>query len=237
MPYGLFFSGGVDSTCVLAAMAQQKQQPIVAYTAGFDSESVPDETIDARRIAESMGAIYSEVRISRDDFWNELPSIAAALDEPCADYAIIPSYILARHASKDVKVVLSGEGGDELFGGYGRYRSAMRPRWQFQKAMRSRGALEGMNILRNKSKTWRRGFVASETLARSTDRSSLQISQATDCIDWLPHDLLIKLDRCLMAHGVEGRTPMLDPTVVDIAFRLPDRLKVCLLYTSPSPRD
>ena len=133
---------------------------------------------------------------------------------------------MAAVAGEELKVILCGEGGDELFGGYGRYRSAMRPRWQFRRAMRSRGALEGMNVLRNKSNTWRQGFAASETLASSTDRSSLQISQATDCIDWLPHDLLIKLDRCLMAHGVEGRTPMLDPSVVDVAFRLPDRLKI-----------
>ena len=54
----------------------------------------------------------------------------------------------------------------------------------------------------------------------------MQVAQAVDCADWLPHDLLIKLDRCLMAHGVEGRTPMLDPVVASVAFRLPDRLKI-----------
>ncbi|HUN45529.1 MAG TPA: asparagine synthase-related protein, partial [Stellaceae bacterium] len=56
--------------------------------------------------------------------------------------------------------------------------------------------------------------------------SLLQIAQAVDCADWLPNDLLGKLDRCLMAHGVEGRTPFLDPMVAALAFRLPDRLKI-----------
>ncbi len=57
-------------------------------------------------------------------------------------------------------------------------------------------------------------------------RTRLQIAQATDCADWLPNDLLVKLDRCLMAHGVEGRTPFLDPLVAEFAFCLPDELKV-----------
>ena len=58
------------------------------------------------------------------------------------------------------------------------------------------------------------------------DARKLQIAQASDCTDWLPHDLLLKLDRCLMAHGMEGRTPFLDPVVANFAFRLPDALKV-----------
>jgi asparagine synthase (glutamine-hydrolysing) len=67
---------------------------------------------------------------------------------------------------------------------------------------------------------------ASESVADVMGRTPLQVAQATDCADWLAHDLLIKLDRCLMAHGVEGRTPMLDSAVAEAVFRLPDRLKV-----------
>ena len=73
---------------------------------------------------------------------------------------------------------------------------------------------------------WRDGIARAETevAARFPDR--LEAAQALDCADWLPNDLLIKLDRCLMAHGVEGRTPFLDPAVADVAFRLPQRMKV-----------
>ena len=226
VPYGMFLSGGVDSSIILTLMARLNEQAVRAFTVGFSDTDAVDERPHAAAVAKALGAEHIQIDFTENDFWNIAPKVACAMDDPVADYAELPTYKLAATAGEELKVIICGEGGDELFGGYGRYRSAMRPRWQFQKAMRSRGALEGMNILRNKTKNWRRGFVASETLARSTDRSSLQISQATDCIDWLPHDLLIKLDRCLMAHGVEGRTPMLDPTVVDIAFRLPDRLKV-----------
>jgi asparagine synthase (glutamine-hydrolysing) len=65
-----------------------------------------------------------------------------------------------------------------------------------------------------------------EAEAANGGRTKLQAAQATDCADWLPHDLLIKLDRCLMANGMEGRTPFLDPVVANFAFRLPDQLKV-----------
>ncbi len=74
---------------------------------------------------------------------------------------------------------------------------------------------------------WRDGIAAAAEFGEAKPgRSKLQVAQATDCADWLPNDLLTKLDRCLMAHGVEGRTPFLDPRVAAVAFRLPDRLKV-----------
>ena len=146
--------------------------------------------------------------MSPEDFWSTVPLVTRAMDDPVADYAELPTYKLAATAGNDLKVVLCGEGGDELFGGYGRYRSAIRPWWSYRRAMRSRGALDGLNILREDSRDWRSGVAASESIAAANGRSPLQTAQATDCADWLPHDLLIKLDRCLMAHGVEGRTPM-----------------------------
>src|SRR5260370_562272 len=72
----------------------------------------------------------------------------------------------------------------------------------------------------------REGMGAAEGVGTEGGRSRLQIAQAVDCADWLPNDLLVKLDRCLMAHGVEGRTPFLDPAVAALALRLPDELKI-----------
>jgi asparagine synthase (glutamine-hydrolysing) len=69
-------------------------------------------------------------------------------------------------------------------------------------------------------------LVAAERAAATRERTRLQIAQAADCADWLANDLLTKLDRCLMAHGVEGRTPMLDNRVAAIAMRLPDKFKI-----------
>jgi asparagine synthase (glutamine-hydrolysing) len=122
--------------------------------------------------------------------------------------------------------VLSGEGGDELFGGYGRYRSVVRPLWLGGRAMRAKGQLEGLGVLRDEGPAWRDGIVAVERRLADVPGSRLQRAQALDCTDWLPNDLLIKLDRCLLAHAVEGRVPLLDPAVAAASFRLPDELKI-----------
>jgi len=92
--------------------------------------------------------------------------------------------------------------------------------------MRTRGTFDKLEVLRARSLTWRDGIVAAESQAVRPGRSRLGVAQATDIADWLPHDLLLKLDRCLMAHGVEGRTPFLDQEVCAAGFRLPDGLKV-----------
>ena len=226
VPYGMFLSGGVDSSALLAAMARLNERPVRAFTAGFPGTEVRDERAHAARVAKAAGAEHIEIAITERDFWEELPAIAACMDDPAADYAIVPTYLMARTAARELKVVLCGEGGDELFAGYGRYRAVRRPRLLGGKPMRRRGLLDGLGLLRSENARWRDGMAASERAAVGHGWSKLQAAQATDCADWLPHDLLLKLDRCLMAHGVEGRTPFLDPMVAEFAFRLPDDLKL-----------
>lgn len=226
VPYGMFLSGGVDSSVVLALMARLNDRPVRCFTAGFSGTGVADERAHARALARELGAAHSEVDFTEADFHALTPAIVASLDDPTADYAVLPTWKLAREARRDVKVVLSGEGGDELFAGYGRYRSAIRPWWLGGRMARGRGMLDGLGLLRAEATGWRDGVAAAEATENLPGRSRLQIAQAVDCVDWLPNDLLTKLDRCLMAHGVEGRTPFLDPVVAAVAFRLPDRLKV-----------
>jgi asparagine synthase (glutamine-hydrolysing) len=226
VPYGMFLSGGVDSSAVLAMMGRLNNQPVLAYTAGWDVEGAEDERAHAAVVAKAAGAQYEPIEITEAMIWEHLPDIVACMDDPAADYAIIPTWFLARRARQDVKVVLSGEGGDELFGGYGRYRRAMRPWWLGGRVMRGCGNFDKLNVLRRRPTGWRDGFAASEQDAVNGGRSRLAAAQAADVADWLPHDLLLKLDRCLMAHGVEGRTPFLDPGVAAAVFRLPDHLKL-----------
>jgi asparagine synthase (glutamine-hydrolysing) len=184
---------------------------------------VADERDAAAAAAHSVGARHERVEITQNMVWDHLPEIVAAMDDPVADYAIIPSWFLARRARQDVKVVLSGEGGDEMFAGYGRYRAAARP-FPFRRQLRAKGIFDGLGVLRQPSTGWRDGIAAAE--AGITNNSRLKTAQLTDIADWLPHDLLLKLDRCLMAHGVEGRTPFLDRQVAQFAFSLPDHLLV-----------
>jgi asparagine synthase (glutamine-hydrolysing) len=226
VPYGMFLSGGIDSAALLAVMARLNERPVLAFTAGFDVPGAADEREHAEAAAKSVGAQHERLDITRDMVWRHLPQIVACMDDPAADYAIIPSWFLARRARQDVKVVLCGEGGDEIFAGYGRYRAAMRPWFLGGKAMRAHGAFDRLDVLRPRPGAWRDGLAAAELAASANGRSRLQVAQATDIADWLPHDLLTKLDRCLMAHGVEGRTPFLDPTVAAAGFRLPDALKI-----------
>ena len=227
VPYGMFFSGGIDSTVLLAMMSRLNERPVTAFTAGFSGTQVHDERALAREIAAHVGADHHEVEFGAADFWDLLPEIAAAVDDPAADYAVLPSYKLARTArAAGIKVILSGEGGDEMFAGYGRYRRAMRWRLLGGRPMRERGALEGLGVLREESRAWRGGIEMAGEEAQGKGWTPLQRAQAVDMADWLPNDLLTKLDRCLMAHGVEGRVPFLDTKLAAFGFGLPDGLKV-----------
>ena len=226
VPYGLFLSGGVDSSAVLALMARLNERPVRAFTVGFGDTGVHDERAHAKALAGSVGAEHHEITFDEQDFWQLLPQVAASVDDPAADYAILPTWKLAREAAHELKVVLSGEGGDELFAGYGRYRSQLRPWWRGGRKLRARGIFDGLNVFRENPVAWRDGFEAAQANANLPRRSALQIAQAADCADWLPNDLLTKLDRCLMSHSLEGRTPFLDREVANLAFRLPDDLKI-----------
>ncbi len=227
VPYGVFLSGGIDSAAILTMISRQSDQRPCALTVGFSEGKVPDERSWARDVAQRCGAETIETEFSETDFWSLLPAVACALDDPCADYAILPTFKLAQLArDAGIKVILSGEGGDEMFAGYGRYRSAIRPLWRGGRAMRMRGVFDGFGLSGSAIDDWRDGLAAQEQCESAAGRNALQTAQAVDCADWLPNDLLLKLDRCLMACGVEGRTPFLDRAVADFALPLPDGMKV-----------
>ena len=92
--------------------------------------------------------------------------------------------------------------------------------------MWANGSFDKVPVLRTQHTSWRDGMAAAEARASLGGRSKLATAQTLDMADWLPHDLLLKLDRCMMAHAIEGRTPFLDRGVAAAAFRLPDELKL-----------
>ncbi len=216
VPIGLFLSGGVDSSCLLSVLAQDYGERLTTFTVGFPDTAVSDERDLAARLSRSAGADHVEVPYSADDFWESLPRIARYFDDPLIDPAILPTWKLAEVAAQDLKVVLSGEGGDEIFAGYGRYR---RPWLRRLKGILGRFSNRGdIPPTEHNDDRW--------AVACSPAYTELQRLQARDMVDWLPHGLLSKLDKCLMAHGLEGRTPFLDTRVADFGFRLPDHLKI-----------
>lgn len=225
VPYGVFLSGGVDSAAVMAAMTQLEDRPVIAYTAGFAGGVVHDEREHAAMVATATQADHRAIEISPDEFWAYLPAMAFCMDDPVADYAIVPTYMLAKAAAQDVKVVLTGEGGDEVFAGYGRYRASRRP-WPFRKRPWSRHVFPSKGVFRSEPSSWRQALAASESRFEAQPWTRLQKAQALDIVHWLPQDLLTKVDRCLMAHGLEGRVPFLDDHLASFGFNLPDRDKV-----------
>lgn len=227
VPYGLFLSGGLDSAAVLTMMARLNDRPVRTFTCGFDGGDVHDERPAARRVAEALGAEHTEVAFSEDEFWSLLPQVAWALDDPTVDYAILPTWKLGQAANKaGLKVVLSGEGGDEVFAGYGRYRYLQRPWWRGGRKPRVRGRLARLALTKHLGNQWREPVAAAQRLAMRRARTRLQGAQRWDLEGWLVDDLLLKLDRCLMAHGVEGRVPFVDRKMVAFGLGLPDHLKV-----------
>jgi len=130
VPVGAFLSGGVDSSAVTAAMARSASAPFKAFTVGFPG-SPRDETAAAKRIAHHLSVEHIVLPLQPQTAAEVLPAVQAAFDEPSAATSAVPLWYLSRAAAQHVKVVLCGEGGDEVFLGYNRQRWAQRmARWQ-----------------------------------------------------------------------------------------------------------
>ena len=119
VPVGVLLSGGIDSSALTALAAEESSEPVRTFSIGFEERSF-DELGDARLVAERYGTQHREL-VLRPDAALLLPALAEAFDEPFADSSALPTYLVSQLAAHDVKVALSGEGGDELFGGYYTY--------------------------------------------------------------------------------------------------------------------
>jgi asparagine synthase (glutamine-hydrolysing) len=175
VPIGAFLSGGVDSSAVVAFMAKHSEQPIRTYAIGFEggeAEHLYNELPYARQVAGLIGTEHHEI-VVKPDVVGLLPRLLWHMDEPVADSAFITTYLVSEFARRDVKVILSGVGGDELFGGYRRYlgghyvrQSNCLPRWLRRLAANAADRLPSdrhsklLNVLR-----LARGFLASAELA------------------------------------------------------------------------
>lgn len=238
VPFGVFLSGGVDSAVLLAQLKRLHTQPVRTYSIGWQDTRMSDELDDAESVARRFNSEHRSLRLDSRAVFHRLPRATWAADELMRDYACLPTLALAEAAGHELKIVFSGEGGDEAFAGYGRYRPDSAERWF--KSLRYPGS-GGFRVRAELDPRWvKKLFVPAlqPALARyrqpvidiwaetPRDWSALQRRQAVDLRTNLPDDLLVKADRMLMAYSVEGRVPFLDHRVVEFGMRLPDALKV-----------
>lgn len=239
VPIGLFLSGGVDSSILATELSRRHAEGELpkAWSLAFQSEAVHDESEMAAEVARAADLTLETIRAEPIRLFDRLVYAIWASDELMGDFASLPTLELSRQAALSHKVVLSGEGGDEVFAGYGRYRMTGIQRLLAQLrapgsgGFRTKGRFNrsGARKLINAAcqeplfRRWREPFIKSWKRFAGVDR--LTRMQATDISTWLADDLLVKADRMMMAKGVEGRVPFLDHRLVLFGLSLPDSLK------------
>ena len=228
VPVGALLSGGLDSSLIVAHMVRASATPVHTFSVGFEDERL-DERPAARSVADHLGTVHHEHLVTGADAAEALPRVVASMDEPLADYAALPTYLVARFAASHVKVVLTGEGADELFAGYRRYRrdrllapiARFRPNYQPSHVFSAR---ETSRLLGRRPSRLER----SEHGHRRT-RDTLNQLLLRDVEGWLPDDLLVKVDRMTMLCSLEARVPYLDHEFVEYALGIPASRKLRLL--------
>jgi asparagine synthase (glutamine-hydrolysing) len=238
VPHGLFLSSGVDSGILLAMVSELTGRPVHTFSVGYRDPAIGDELADAATIARRFEADHVEIRLDRDEVFRRLPHTVWSTDDLLHDYACLPTSFLAERAARALKVVLTGEGGDEVFAGYGRYRRTLPQRWLKNMVAPGSGGYRTRGEWRS---DWVRDVLGPELRAADAARRAPVIAawratpadwtdvtrcQLADLVTWLPDELLVKTDRVLMSFGLEGRVPFLDHRVVEFGLSLPDSLKV-----------
>jgi asparagine synthase (glutamine-hydrolysing) len=284
VPLGAFLSGGVDSSTVVALMQERSSRPVRTFSIGFE-EAEFNEAHHASRVARHLGTEHSEFMLTSADALRLVPDLPDWFDEPLADPSQLPTFLICREARRDVTVAVTGDGGDEVFGGYNRYvqgerwihrgrrltapgralvtrgARALNPSsWDrlfavanpfIPRAYRQRGAGEKLHKI---SDVLEHGSGASmyrslmsaafqhpadlvaggrdvpgaidRVFAADSGLGHIERMMLADQLEYLPDDLLAKVDRVSMAVSLEVRVPLLDHRVSEFAWRLPRRFKV-----------
>jgi asparagine synthase (glutamine-hydrolysing) len=267
VPLGAFLSGGIDSSSIIAMMAGAMGEPVKTFTIGFEDREGFDERPFARAVAQRFGTEHHE-EVVQPEAVELIERLVWHHDQPFGDPSAIPTYLLSQVTRKQVKVALSGDGGDELFGGYQRFAAGLGvdPVLSVPPRLRAAGrriidalpatALSGriasvqrfarvveqglpwayLDWVSYMPEDWRRRLLGvSEDRALGLYERAWHATEGAETLDrllalnietYLLDDLLVKIDRTSMAHGLEVRSPFLDTELVEFATRLAPSLKV-----------
>ena len=270
VPLVAFLSGGIDSTIVVGLMSEQlKGDPVRTFSVGFEGDNRFDETRFAQAAADRFKTRHTAFTIGPQPF-DLIEKLVRHHDQPFGDSSALPTYLLSQRTRSHVTVALSGDGGDELFAGYDRFRAALLaergPRWLWKAGaglFKPVSRIKGLHVrsfpyrlvrflkaadrpLVERYLSWRSilsdpeeyllstGSGSPHSLQEISRRLAPEDPRATplarllrlNFTEYLPCDLLVKMDRCSMAHGLETRSPFLDTALIEWAFRLPDSFKI-----------
>jgi len=256
VPVGVFLSGGLDSS-ILTTLVARNVDParINTFAARFSHDSF-DESGHAERVARSMGVHHHSVPVGTTELLDAFEEVTRNCAEPISDPAILPTYVLSKTAKKSVRVVLTGEGADELFGGYPTYigHQAARHFGRLPRALRDLIRAGVMQIPGSHKKVTFEFLLKSfvEAAGRELpqrhlywvgtrldipggdqiawygppDAAPSQQAMHFDYRAYLPDNLLKKLDRATMLHSIESRAPFLDHALTRFALSLEERMKI-----------
>ncbi|MDJ0951665.1 MAG: asparagine synthase (glutamine-hydrolyzing) [Alphaproteobacteria bacterium] len=274
VPIGAYLSGGIDSAIIAASMVRAADT-VRTFTVGFEGAAdYYEERPQAKRVADHLGTEHTEITVTAEETRSILDQVFDALDEPFADSSAIPSFLIARETRKHVTVALSGDGADEVFGGYRKYQGELHaarfqslPAW-FRDGVvgpalavlpesKSGTLTEGVRRARRfadhagkdavgRQAGWARQIgeedlvrlfaeptpaprvedLVAELRAEARESDPINAMLAADIGLVLAGDMLVKVDRTSMAHGLEVRCPFLDHRVVECAAAMPGALKL-----------
>ncbi|MBB2924544.1 asparagine synthase (glutamine-hydrolyzing) [Cellulomonas cellasea] len=255
VPVGAFLSGGIDSSLVTALMTETAQRPVRTFTVGF-TDAVHDESPHAAAVAQHLGTEHHALHLDESAALALVPELPQIYGEPFADASALPTRLVAASARRVVTVCLTGDGGDETFGGYERYdklgryaaparalapvgAAAQAVAHRLPPSVRRIARIAGMSAP-DVARTLL-AVTSPRTVARMTggpvppypggpwhlgDVALRHRSMVSDLTGYLPDQLLTKVDRAAMSVSLETRAPLLDHRVVEFSLRLPPELLV-----------
>jgi asparagine synthase (glutamine-hydrolysing) len=271
VPIGAFLSGGMDSTAVVAMMAHAANREVRTFTVSIEDPAF-NESVQARAVARHFRTNHTEVSFAPGAVADLVANVADWFDEPFADASQLPTYLVARSTRNYVTVALSGDGGDELFGGYPKYgileriwrHASVLPkpgrvalgklllsspagvlrlsgylidparRERIEEKARRLGAALAANDIDDAAMAiatvgvgtrglveQAKGLLCIAPVAGLQTRDIISRMQTQDVLNYLPDDILTKVDRCSMAVSLEAREPLLDHRLIEFVWSLP----------------